>query len=92
MTELQWLIHMLTKQKLAPKIKDMFIARIGDVEQRLSPQRPAVNPLVQAPSAQRLLDQQVNPVIPDVPAKIIVPQEVITGKGNGTSIKGPRKW
>lgn len=37
MTELQWLIKMLTKKKLSPALKDMFIERIGEVEASLIP-------------------------------------------------------
>lgn len=37
MTELQWLIQMLTKQKLSSPLKDLFIERIGEVESNLVP-------------------------------------------------------
>lgn len=58
MTELQWLIKMLTKHKLPASLKDLFIERIGEVEASLS--RPALPraPIItgQAPSTQRLLE------------------------------------
>jgi hypothetical protein len=61
MSELQWLIHMLTKQKLPNALKDLFIERIGEVEALLTkpsiriPPSALVNPS-QAPSTQRILD------------------------------------
>lgn len=89
MTELQWLIQILTKQKLSSSLKDMFIERIGEVELSLSKPtiRPAIN--VQAPSMQRILDTQDAPVIPSMP----INQRIVGGEvntGNGT--KGPRKF
>lgn len=77
MTELQWLIKMLTKYKLPSALKDLFIERIGEVEAFLSrPAQPKVFPIQtgQAPSTQRLLDQMAQdtgvsvPVITQTPA------------------------
>lgn len=73
MTELQWLIKMLTKEKLPNSLKDLFIERIGEVEASLS--RPAqVRPMPiqtgQAPSTQRLLDEmayQTGAAVPAMP-------------------------
>lgn len=97
MTELQWLIKMLTQQKLPASLKDLFIERIGEVEQSLSkappPPRPAAV-MAQAPSTQRILDEMnIDPVAPTLPPRIIVPQEVVTSKGAaGSYTKGPRKF
>ena len=90
MTELQWLIKMLTQQKLSPTLKDQFIERIGEVEASLSRsevKRQTIPMNIQAPSMQRILDEAPPvPVIP--PTQRIVGGEVNTG--NGT--KGPRKF
>jgi len=60
MSELQWLIKMLTEHKLSSSLKDLFIQRLGEVEAALSsrgPARPIVNfGPVQAASTQKLLD------------------------------------
>jgi hypothetical protein len=70
MTELQWLIKMLTKHKLPSALKDLFIERIGEVEASLS--RPALprSPTIQtgqAPSTQRLLEQMAQDTGAPVP-------------------------
>lgn len=61
MTELQWLIKMLTQHKLPASLKDLFIERIGEVEALLSKPTTrypsAVNQPVQAPSTQKLLEE-----------------------------------
>lgn len=96
MTELQWLIKMLTQHKLPGALKDLFIERIGEVEAQLS--RPAtkfdprdIRAPIQAASTQRILDG-MNAVAPHVEPRITVPQEIVTSKGNGTSTRGPRKF
>lgn len=97
MTELQWLIKMLTTHKLPNALKDLFIERIGEVEATLSSkqirmQTNPMNPMApqQAPSTQRLLDQQA--IVPQPPPRIELPKEIITSSGNGTSTRGPRKF
>src|ERR1700684_2754521 len=74
MTELKWLVDMLLNNRLSPKVKSKFIARIGEVESllNLSPpfKRVITNPLtgLQAPSMQakvealQLEDQKVIPI------------------------------
>lgn len=37
MTELQWLIKMLTQHKLPKGVKDLFIERLGEVEKNFIP-------------------------------------------------------
>ena len=97
MTEIQWLVDVLLHQKMPQKIRDIFIARIGEVELTLARQQPPrITPLVaqtaQAPSTQRLLEhQEVPQVVKPTPGTI----DKETGRvniptGNGTS--GPRKW
>ena len=100
MTELQWLIKMLTGQKMPQSMKDLFIERLGEVEAQLT--RPNMrippNPIgvpIQAPSMQKIINEaahELQPGIPPIPPRTLVPQEVITGKGNGTFTKGPKKW
>lgn len=103
MTELQWLIKMLTQHKLPGPVKDLFIERIGEVEASYSKapkpiyQEPRVyGSTMQAPSTQKILDAQQ--VLVETGsntqqrARIIVPQEVTTSVGNGTSTRGPRKF
>lgn len=91
MTELQWLIQILTKQKLSSAMKDLFIERIGEVETNLVPKAhmsASSSITAQAPSTQRLLDEPKHSPISVPPAQRIIGGEVSTG--NGT--KGPRKF
>jgi hypothetical protein len=98
MTELQWLIKMLTTHKLSATLKDLFIERIGEVEATLSKPvtRPTVQPsTIQAPSMQRIIDETplIPANIPPPPRPIGIDKEtgrpmVATGKGS----VGPRKW
>ena len=46
MSELQWLIQILTKEKLSAKLKDLFIERIGQVEANLVPKAHGSRPIV----------------------------------------------
>jgi hypothetical protein len=97
MTELQWLIHMLTKQKLSAAVKDMFIERIGEVEATLVRAPGMVRPPIatqpiQAPSTQKLLEEAAYAPAPTIPQRVAIPTEVITSKGNGTMTRGPRKF
>lgn len=86
MSELQWLIYMLTKQKLQPKLKDMFISRIGEVESRLSTPQARPVPMMQAPSTQKLL----NEIELGTP---VIPKRIIGGDvDNGDGTKGKRKF
>lgn len=66
MTELQWLIKILTQHKLPNILKDLFIERIGEVEINLVPKAHGSRPIVnfgpvttssQAPSTQKILDE-----------------------------------
>lgn len=102
MTELQWLIKMLTTHKLSSNLKDMFIERIGEVESVLSKQNiftppRAIAPSAQVASTQRILDEMslipmnATPMIKAPPA--VVDKETgraIVQTGKGTS--GPRKF
>jgi hypothetical protein len=45
-TELQFLIRILTKEKLSAKLKDLFIERIGVVETNLVPKAHGSRPIV----------------------------------------------
>jgi len=78
-TELQWLIKMLTKEKLSANLKDLFIERIGEVEACLSrptPQRPLPIQTGQAPSTQRLLDEMAQQTGSSVPNMIPGPSVI----------------
>lgn len=99
MTEIQWLCDILLNYKMPKEVKDKFISRIGEVEAQLSkpqimvPRPNSIGVPIQAPSTQRLMDEQpfIPPVIKPSPSEI----DRETGKpmistGNGT--KGPRKW
>jgi len=102
MTELQWLIKMLTQEKLSAKLKDLFIERIGEVEAKLNQPTtriPQSNPMampIQAPSTQKLLAEIANephPTIIPTPPPAKIDKEtgramVATGKGTF----GPRKF
>ncbi len=101
MTELQWLIKMLTQHKLPKGVKDLFIERLGEVEGQLAKgmnyNRPAVfipGPQAQAPSTIAAMERQMAeplpmpPVVPPLVTQRIVGGEVNTG--NGT--RGPRKF
>lgn len=69
MTELQWLIKLLTQHKLSPSLKDLFIERIGEVEASLHKQvpRPLQPITMQAPSTQRLLEEMAQQTGSEVP-------------------------
>lgn len=91
MTEIQWLVEIMLHHKLPSQVRELFIARIGEVEARLINEkpRPIINvPMLptQAPSTQRLLEDHVAPI------RNPIPTEIVTSQGNGTMIKGPRKF
>lgn len=86
MTELQWLIKMLTQHKMPGALKDLFIERIGEVETNLSSRPIPKGPAAQAPSMQALIDHQP-PVMP-VMSKRIIGGDV----DNGDGTKGKRKF
>lgn len=104
MTEIQWLCDILLNHRLPSTLKDRFVARIGEVEASLTkgtpliPLRPEINfKTAQAPSTQRLLDQQAGaaevPVAKVTPVPSVIDKEtgramVATGKGTA----GPRKF
>ena len=105
MTELQFLIKILTTQKLSPALKDMFIERIGEVESQISkPIAPIIRQPIgvpglvqQAPSMQRIMDEMplIQPATgPALPAKpVAIDKETgrpIVATGKGSM--GPRKW
>jgi hypothetical protein len=103
MTEIQWLCDILLNHKLAGPVKDRFIARIGEVEAKLNMPtnhasvKPSFNGSfsqpVQSPSTQKILDEiEMGPPQPAAQPRMIIPQEVITSKGNGTNTRGPRKF
>lgn len=106
MTELQWLIKVLTQQKLSNTLKDLFIERIGEVESRLggraihSPTPIVVSPTSQAPSTQKILDEiaMERNAQPIMPQKVIVPRRtqtkdvVVTSTTAGGFTQGPKKW
>lgn len=76
MTELQWLIKILTQQKLSSSMKDLFIERIGEVEAILSSQRGPARPMPlpplgqQAVSTQKIIDGMVYPTEGSIPQVI----------------------
>lgn len=106
MTELQWLIKVLTQQKLSNTLKDLFIERIGEVETRLQGVRPVLGPTPQplsptnqAPSTQKILDEiaqeAINPPLhqrPIVPRRTQSKEPVVTSVTNGGFTSGPKKW
>lgn len=92
MSEIQFLLDLILNCKLPKLAKEKCLARIGEVESKLASsiqhiQRPVISP-IQAPSTQRLLEETEKPVLP----KTAIPGEVTTHVGNGTAIRGPRKW
>lgn len=63
MTEIQWLVDIMLNNKLSEPVKQKFIARIGEVEAKLSPiptrivtPQPMMN---QSPSTQAALARQI---------------------------------
>lgn len=100
-TEIQFLIDVILNHKLPSQVKDVLIARIGEVEASLQ-SRPIARPLLpvsaplQAPSTQRILDEMAleggSVITPPPQTRMVVPTEIITSKGNGTSTRGPRKF
>lgn len=102
MSEIAWLVKLMTEHKLSAQVKATILARIGEVEAALSkniniavpPMAPRHIGTVQAPSTQRILDEMASEqaVAPVLPPRVIIPQEIVTSKGNGTSTRGPKKW
>lgn len=96
MTEIAWLVKLMTEHKLSAQVKAEFIARIGEVEANLT--KTPISPVGyatmgrQAPSTQRILDEMAQEQAVPLPPRVIMPQEVVTSKGNGTSTRGPRKF
>lgn len=104
MTELQWLIKILTQTKLAAPLKDIFIERLGEVEAQLTKSMyppigaiPRTNITVQSPSTQRLLEEQAinqiaSPIMPPPMQRTMktLDTQPLVQTGNGT--KGPRKF
>lgn len=100
MTELQWLIKLLTQHKLPKGVKDLFIERLGEVEQQLaksflqapgSINRFTPSPIAQAPSTIAAMERQASEPLPMPPP--VMPQRIVGGEintGNGT--RGPRKF
>lgn len=76
MSEIQWLINILMTCKLTDSVKKKFIARIGEVEAKLTSTlqvyRPAaiVSPSGQAASTQRILNEMASDGMPASPAVI----------------------
>lgn len=99
MTEIQFLIDLILNGKLSASAKEKCVARIGEVEASLTkmnpkpiPQQPIIQTTTQqAPSMQRIIDEVAMTPTP-APKRIVVPTEVITSTGNGTSTRGPRKF
>lgn len=65
MTEIQWLVDIMLNNKLSEPVKQKFIARIGEVEAKLTPAKPSVyqgpiHPTAQSqsPSTQAALARQ----------------------------------
>lgn len=100
MTEIQFLCDLLLNTKCPRGVKDKIISRIGEVESQLAlraPQIPRPQPMgigIQAPSTQRLLDEQpvILPPIIRAPSGPIDKETgtVIITKADGT--RGPRKF
>lgn len=106
MTELQWLIKVLTQQKLSNTLKDLFIERIGEVETKLGGRAIhgstpiPVSPTAQAPSTQKILDeiaaeQNAQPITPQrviVPRRTQTKEVIVTSTTSGGFTQGPKKW
>jgi hypothetical protein len=101
MTELQCLIKIMKVKKLPKEVQDIIDERLGEIESKIIQpvqSRPILPvPGAQAPSMQRIIDQQTT--IPEVaiapPPVKIVGMDKETGRpmiqtGKGTL--GPKKW
>lgn len=102
-TDIKWLVDILLNYKLPEPVKELFIARIGQIEESLhqQPAKPIIQLqppiMMQAPSTQRILDEIANeiPVVKAKPVQIPAVIDKETGRaiintGKGTS--GPRKF
>jgi hypothetical protein len=111
MSEIQWLVDMMLHCKLSADVREKFLARIGEVEGKLNRTQPMINTAssfpsvmpqpsfgMQAPSTQRLLEQQplAAPMMPPIaPIKLpgVIDKEtgsIVIDTGKGT--KGLRKF
>ena len=97
MTEIQWIINLMTNYKLPANAKKACIDRIGEVEARINtmPVRPIAMPqpvMSQAQAkyeAENLPPPQAITPNPQVQAAMMgKPVEVVTGHGT----RGPRKF
>lgn len=104
-TEIQFLIDLLLNQKLSPAVRQLCVARIGEVEQLYGATRNAPKtvqpisfdagaapPIQQAPSTLALLEKHAQEAAPA--PRIIPPQQRIVGGevSTGAGTRGPRKF
>ena len=104
MSEIAWLVKLMTSYKLPDEVREFCIARIGEVEEKMS-SRPSQSQIShsrslsqgeQSPStlAKMAEHAQTHPVTPLPPSAAIAIQRSITpvevNTGNGT--RGPRKF
>ena len=110
MTEIRWLINLMTKHELSDEVKAICLERIGEVEENLTakPMQPNQGYAMQgqpvitlatgvAPQAASTLAalarQEMAPPPPPVQATPVpISREIVTGGGNGTQIRGKRKF
>lgn len=99
MTEIQWIIHLMTNCPLDESVKRLCLERIGEVEKKLMQGTVVIPSLNHQPgigqppiSAAQARDMALsNAIAPQLPPKV-VPQEVVQNLGNGTSLRGKRKF
>lgn len=107
-TDIKWLVDILLNYKLPEPVKELFIARIGQIEESLSKSQFAPRgsagsniiqapTLMQAPSTQRILDEIANetPLIKAKPVQVPAVIDKETGRAiinTGKGTSGPRKF
>ena len=100
MSEIQFIIHLMMKYDLPEEVKVVCLERIGEVEGKLTA-IPAMNPYhnvapPKPPGSPYPLSQAqiADSIAPTSVAMVPInqPDQIITGGGNGTSIRGPNKF
>lgn len=94
-SEIQFLLGLVLNHKLTGEVKKICLERIGKIEEslRAAPAHQRPQPVVQAPSMQRLLEDPPMPVASPI-QNLMLPQgakEIVTFQSPTGTTRGPSK-
>lgn len=92
MTEIAFLLKLMTDHKLPKSAKDLIIERVMEVESLMNSRGPVFLPNPVMPSVRGPSIGEIQVQAPPMPTRKVVTQEVVTSTGNGTTVRGPRKF